>query len=137
MEELIQSISARLGVADETVRKAVKVLLKFARKQMKAADFEKLLAQLPGAAELLAEPSETTASPGGGLFGGLSSLLGGQAGEAAAAFADLKATGLSGPQITSFLQVFIAKAREIAGSETVDAILKEIPFLQTFLKSGA
>lgn len=136
MEELIQMISTRLGVADETVRKALTVLLKFARKQMKAADFEKLIAQFPGAADLLAGADETPASSSSGLFGGLSALLGPQAAAAASAFNDLKASGLNSAQITELAQLFLAKAREVAGSETVDAFLKEVPLLQTFLKSG-
>lgn len=136
MEELIQMISTRLGVADDTVRKALTVLLKFARKQMKAADFEKLIAQFPGAADLLAGADEPSPSSPG-LLGGLSALLGPQAAAAAAAFNDLKASGLNSAQITELAQLFLARAREVAGSETVDAFLNEVPLLQGFLKNQA
>lgn len=134
MDQFIESLSARLSVAPETAREAVKILLQFAQKYAAGTNFETLIAQIPGATELLGEPvkSEGT-NPLGGLLG---SFLGGQTADAAKAFANLQAAGLSTPQITAFVQAFVEKAREVAGSEVIDGVIAKIPALQTFLKAA-
>ena len=133
MQEIIELVSAKLEVPESTARNAVKVLLRFAQKQIPEEDFRKLIDRIPGAGELLAE-ALSTAAPASGLFGGLSSLLGGQAGAAAQALSELQAAGIEMAQIAPFMQFFVEKAREVAGPETVDMIFKEIPILQGFLK---
>jgi hypothetical protein len=136
MDEIIKFISERLGASEEVVRNSVKVILQFAQKQVAGTDYEKFIDRIPGASALLAEPSVEGASNSlGGLLGGLGSMLGGQTGDAAKAFAGLQAAGLPTAQIGPFLQAFVEKAREIAGPETVDEILKKVPVLQGFLKS--
>lgn len=136
MEEFTQFVSSRLGVSESVVRNAVKVLLEFAQKKLPQADFEKLISHLPGAAELLSEPSKTAEAGAGGLSGLLGGFLGGDLGDAAKAYTNLQAAGLSTAQIGPFLQIFVTKAREVAGPEVVDSFLNKIPALQTFLKAG-
>lgn len=137
MEEIIKSISERLGTSEEVVRNSLKVILQFAQKQVAGTEYEKFIDKIPGASALLAEPSSSEGASNslGGLLGGLGSMLGGQTGEAAKAFAGLQAAGLPTAQIGPFLRAFIEKAKEIAGPETVDEILKKVPVLQGFLKA--
>lgn len=136
MDEIIKFISERLGASEEVVRNSVKVMLQFAQKQVAGTEYEKFIDRIPGASALLAEPvAEGASNSLGGLLGGLGSMLGGQTGDAAKAFAGLQAAGLPTAQIGPFLQAFVEKAREIAGPETVDEILKKVPVLQGFLKS--
>lgn len=138
MDEIIKTISAKVGVSETVVRDALKVILQFAHKHIEGTEWEKLLAKIPGAAELAAEPvPEGGANSLGGLLGGMSSLLGGQAGEAAKAFAGLQAAGLQTSQMAPFAQAFIEKCREVAGPETVDEFLKKVPMLQNFIKTSA
>jgi Protein of unknown function VcgC/VcgE (DUF2780) len=135
MQEIIELVSAKLGVPESTARDGIKILLRFAQKQIPEADFQKLIARIPGAAELLTESlAAPAAAPASGLFGGLGALLGGQAGAAAQALSELQAAGIEMAQIAPFMQFFVEKAREVAGPETVDMIFKEIPILQGFLK---
>jgi Protein of unknown function VcgC/VcgE (DUF2780) len=134
MEEFTKFVTERLGVSESVVRQAVKVLLEFAQKKLPAAEFEQLISHLPGAVELLAEPSKGEAT--GGLGGMLGGFLSGDLADAAKAYSRLQAAGLSTAQIGPFLQVFVTKAREVAGPEVVDSFLSKIPALQTFLKSG-
>jgi hypothetical protein len=137
MDQFIKSISEQLSVSEEVVRKALKVILQFGQKQVAGTEYEKFIAKIPGAATLLAEPAEgeSVSNSLGGLLGGLGSMLGGQTGEAAKAFAGLQAAGLPTAQIGPFLRAFVEKAREVAGPETVDEFLKKVPVLQGFLKS--
>lgn len=137
MEQFIQFISAKLGVSDSVARNAITVLFEFAQKKMDPAEFEKLVGQIPGAAEFMSQAAASTAesaASSGGLGGLFGSLLGGSLGDAAKAYGDLQAAGLSSGQIPAFIQAFVVKAREVAGPEAVDAILTKIPALQSFIK---
>ncbi len=133
MDQIISFISGKLGISESVARESVKVLLQFAQKQTAGTDLEKLIAQIPGAAALIAEPPATGSAaapnPLGGLLGG---FLGG---DAAKAISGLQAAGLDFTQVAPFLKAFVEKSREVAGPETVDEVLKKIPALQTFLKS--
>ena len=133
MEEFTQFVSAKLGVSEAVVRNAVKVVLEFAQKKLPAADFEQLISHIPGATTLLSEP-KASGGEGGGLSGLLGGFLGGDLADAAKAFTDLQKAGLSSTQVGPFLEIFLTKAREVAGPETVDALLSKVPALQTFLK---
>ncbi len=66
----------------------------------------------------------------------LGGFLGGQTADAAKAFANLQAAGLSTPQITAFVQAFVEKSREVAGPEVIDGVIAKIPALQAFLKTA-
>lgn len=136
MEEFIKFISERLGTTEEVARNSVKVLLQFAQKQVSGTEYEKFIDKIPGASALIAEPTiENATGQAGGLFGGLGSMLGGQMGEAAKAMGGLQSAGLQTSQIGPFLRAFVEKAKEVAGPETVDEVLKKVPVLQGFLKS--
>ena len=109
------------------VREAIKVLLGFARKRIAVAQFEEIMAKIPGASALLAEISNVTPAGSGGLL--LS--LGGSVGDAAKVFSGLQSAGLHGP----FVQAFLEKSREIVGPEIVDEFVKQVPMLKAFVKS--
>lgn len=133
MEEIIESISSRLGIPAASTRNAVKVILQFARDQMNPADFEQLVSRIPNAAGLIAElgPQTATETQGGGLMGGLSALLGGPA---AQILAKLQATGVPSSQLVPLVQAFLDKAREEGAGDAVDALLAKLPALRAFVK---
>lgn len=132
MEEIIESISSRLGIPAASTRNAVKVILQFARDQMNPADFEKLVSRIPNAASLIAELGPPTVeTQGGGLMGGLSALLGGPA---AQILAKLQATGVPSSQLVPLVQAFLDKAREEGAGDAVDALLSKMPALRAFVK---
>jgi len=135
VDQIIKVISERLGVSQSVVREAIKVLLEFAKKRTAGTKFEKLLAEIPGASALLAETPSVTPADGGGLLSGLGSLAGSPVGDAAKAFSGLRSAGLQSAQIGPFVQAFLEKSREIAGPETVDEILKQLPILKVLVKS--
>lgn len=131
MDQIINVISERLGISRPVVREAIKILLEFARKRIAVAQFEEIMAKIPGASALVAEIP--TVIPAGS--GGLLSSLGGSVGNAAKVFSGLQSAGLQSAQIGPFIQAFLEKSREIAGPEIVDQFIKQIPMLKAFVKS--
>lgn len=131
VDEIIKIVSERLGVTESVAREAIKVLLEFARKRAAGTRLEKLLMEMPGVSALLGK----SPSPEGGVLSGLASLAGGPVGDAAKAFFDLQSAGLKSAQIGPFIQTFLDKAREVAGPETVEEILKQVPALRALVKS--
>ncbi len=131
MDEIIKVVSQRLGVSESVAREAIKVLLQFARQRATGTKLEKLLMEIPGVSSLLAE----TTSAKGARSSDVRSLVGGSLGDIAKAFFDLQSAGLRSSEIRPFVQTFLEKAREIAGPETIEEILQQVPALKAFLKS--
>ena len=131
MDEIIKVVSQRLGVSESVAREAIKVLLEFARKRTAGTKLEKLLMEMPGVASL----SGRTTSAEAGRSPEVGSLVAGSIADIAKAFFDLRSVGLRSSQIRPFIQTFLEKAREIAGPETIEEILRQIPALKAFLKS--
>ena len=131
MDEVIKVISERLGVSESVAREAIKVLLEFARKRAAGTKLEKLLMEMPGVASLLGKETPAEAS----RYSEVRALVGGSIADITKAFFDLRSAGLQSSQIRPFLQTFLEKAREIAGPETVEEILRQIPALKALLKS--
>ncbi len=131
MDEIIKVVSQRLGVSESVAREAIKVLLEFARKRTAGTKLEKLLMEMPGVASLLGR----TTSAEAGRSPEVGSLVAGSIADIAKAFFDLRSVGLRSSQIRPFIQTFLEKAREIAGPETIEEILRQIPALKAFLKS--
>ena len=131
MDEIIKVVSQRLGVSESVAREAIKVLLEFARKRTAGTKLEKLLMEMPGVTSLLGRTKSAQAvrSPEVGA------LVAGSIADVAKAFFDLRSVGLRSSQIRPFIQTFLEKAREIAGPETIEEILRQIPALKAFLKS--
>jgi len=130
LDEIIKVVSERLGVSESVAREAIKVLLEFARKQSAGTKLEKLLMEMPGVSSLL---GETTSLPGG-RHSEVGALVAGSVADIAKAFFYLRAAGLRSSQIRPFVETFFEKAREIAGPETIEEILRQVPALKTFLK---
>jgi hypothetical protein len=129
LDEIIKVVSERLGVPESVAREAIKVLLEFARKRSAGTKLEKLLMEMPGVSSLLGE----TSLPGG-RHSEVGALVAGSVADIAKAFFDLRAAGLRSSQIRPFVETFFEKAREIAGPETIEEILRQVPALKTFLK---
>ena len=131
MDEIIKVVSERLGVSESVAREAIKVLLEFARKRTAGTRLEKLLMEMPGVRSLLGRATSAEA----GRSPEVGALVAGSIADIAKAFFDLRSVGLRSSQIRPFIQTFLEKAREIAGPETIEEILRQVPALKAFLKS--
>ena len=121
MDELIGRLVANVGIDQVTAQKAVGIILQFLLKEGPAEKVQGLLANLPGADNLIqsAPPNEG----GGGMFGG--GVL--------AAGTRMMATGLSMGQVQAVTRETIAYAREKAGEDAVGEIVGAIPGLGQFV----
>lgn len=135
MDQIIKSLSERLGLTEDVIRKSLYVLLEYGHKHIAGTPYEKYFDQIPGITEFIASKPADIASDvsSSGLLGGLSSLLGSQFGDAAKVLAGLEKAGLPTSKIGPFVQAFLDQAREVAGPESVDAFVKSIPILDAYL----
>jgi hypothetical protein len=125
MEELINRIVAASGVGEEQAREAIAIILKFLNKDGPEEQMQQIFDALPGARELVAERE---GKGGGGLLGGLGSMMGGGMG-AMAALNELTSAGLDMGEVQSVTKELVAYAKEKAGDEVVDEVISQIPGL--------
>lgn len=125
MEELINRIVAASGVGEEQAREAIAIILKFLNKDGPEEQMQQIFDALPGARELVAERE---GKGGGGLLGGLGSMMGGGMG-AMAALNELTSAGLDMGEVQSVTKELVAFAKEKAGDDVVDEVISQIPGL--------
>ena len=134
MNDTIKLLSEKLALPESTIRNAIGVLLNLLREKTPAVEFEKFVALVPGAAELVSQVPLAASGATGGL-GGLLGMLGGQAADIAKATAALQQAGVPTDKIIPLATEFFAKAREAAGPEVIDDLSRSFPILKTLLKS--
>jgi hypothetical protein len=128
MDELIGRLVADLGVDRAAAEKAVAIIFDFLVKEGPADKVRPLLAQLPGAEQLMAQAAAGDDSGGLGGFGG---MIGG--GGIMGAGMRMMAAGLSMPQVQGVARELLAFAREKAGDEAVGDAVGAIPGLSQFV----
>lgn len=127
MEELVARISAAAGIDATLASKAIGMILNFLKKEGPAAEVGELVAAVPGAEAVMA-----AASGGGGLMGGLASMMPGGGGVMGLG-ASLMGAGLSMGQVQSVSKEMFAYGREKAGEDAMGAIVGAIPGLGQFV----
>ena len=131
MQELIARVAQAAGIPADQAERVVNLVLAFLQKEA-PKEFEDLHGQLPGA-EAAAAAGATDKPQGGGLMGGMMSMIGGSTGGLMGLAAKLTAAGLSTGEMTSAGKEIFAFAREKAGDERVDEIAHAIPGLSQFI----
>lgn len=119
MDELIARLVANVGVDGDAAQKAVGIIFGFLLSDGPTDKVQALMAQIPGAEELV---KAQVGNDGGFSMGG---LMG--------AGTKMMAAGLSMDQIQGVTREFIAQAREIAGDEAVGEVVGAIPGLEQFI----
>jgi len=127
MEELIGRIMAAAGIEEETAKSAIGIILGFLNKEGPDDKMQLIFDALPGAQELVAAREEA-GNGGGGLLGGLGSMMGGQMG-AMAALSELNGIGLDMDGVQSVAKELISYAKEKAGDDVVNEVVSQIPGL--------
>ena len=124
MSEIVNQIAEATGIDPELAEKALGMMLGFLEKEGDDAAVQKMIAAIPGAAELI---SEYGGDGGGGFMSGLAGggIMGlGQ---------KLMSAGLGMGEITALARQTIAVAKQYAGEETVDQVVASIPGLGQFI----
>lgn len=128
MEDLISQIAKSAGMSESLARQAVGILLKFLNNAGPQGAVHKLLAAMPGADTLIKEQGEAGASS---LFGGFKDMMGGGMG-AMAALGEMTNAGLDMRQAHVATTKLVQYAREQAGDELVNEVVRAIPGLSQF-----
>lgn len=120
MDELINALTAKVGIDPAVAEKAVGIILNFLRKEAPDAPVTALIEKIPGADAAMA-----AADSGGGL----SSLLGGGL---MALGGKLMALGLGMGEIQSIARELFKYGRDKIGSDEMDKIIAGTPGLSQF-----
>ncbi|WP_306145245.1 DUF2780 domain-containing protein [Roseibium sp. MMSF_3412] len=126
MEELINRIMAAAGIDQELATNAVGIILSFLNKEGPEDKMQLIFDALPGAADLVS--ARESAGSGGGLLGGLGSMMGGSMG-AMGALSELNSAGLDMGGVQSVVKELVSYAKEKAGDDVVDEVISQIPGL--------
>ena len=132
MNEVIDQIATKAGIAPDLAEKAVGMILGFLQREAPDGPVTKMIQSIPGATDLVAQYNGEETSGGGGLLGGLLSAVGGGGGLMALG-QQLMSSGLSMGEITTLAKETISTARQHAGDEVVDQVVNSVPGLHQFL----
>lgn len=124
MSELVAKIANATGIDKPTAEQAIGLMLGFLEKEGDDVAVHKMIAAIPGAAELISQY-------GGDGSGG---YLGGMVGGGLMGFGQqLMGLGLGMGEITALARQTIAVAKQYAGEELVDQVVASVPGLGQFI----
>lgn len=132
MNEIIDQIATKAGIAPDLAERAVGMMLGFLQREAPDGPVTKMIESIPGASDLVAQYNGDETTGSGGLLGGLLSAVGGGGGLMALG-QSLMSHGLGMGEISSLAKETIAVAREHAGDEVVDEVVGSVPGLNQFL----
>lgn len=134
MQQFIDLVTSQLEVGESESKLATSGIMDFIRDRLDDASYSKLISQLPGASEFLAEnapPIEQQAADG--VLGSLTSMAGGLLGEKGAGIAGvaaaIAASGISIDKVGSFLTTLIGFIRDHLGAREFNELAAQIPDL--------
>jgi len=131
MNEVVDQIAAKVGIAPDVAERAVGMMLGFLQREAPDGPVSKMITSIPGASDLVAQFNGAETG-GGGLLGGLMSAVGAGGGIMALG-QQLMSEGLGMGEISSLAKETIAVARQHAGDEVVDEVVGSIPGLGQFI----
>lgn len=131
IQDFLGLATQKLGMDASAAKSGTGALLGLIQ-QHAGADFGKLAAAIPGAADL-AKPGAAAAGGMGGMLGGLAQkaggMLGGGAGAAAGALGALASAGLTGDKAGSFVKLFLDFVKSKLSGDVFASILAKVPGL--------
>ncbi|WP_337266357.1 hypothetical protein [Oryzifoliimicrobium ureilyticus] len=130
MNELVEQIAERVGIAPDVAERSLGMMLGFLQREATDGPVAKMIEAMPGATELVAQHNGE-GSGGGGLMGGLMKAIGG--GGIMGLGQQLMSQGLSMGEITALARETIAVAKQYAGEEVVDEVVASVPGLSQFV----
>lgn len=123
MDELLDRLEAHVGLPRDTGRAVVAIVVQFLGREAPAAAMAPLIARHPWILEVQADaPEPAPATHANRHFGGMARLM-----ELANR---MMALGLTMGEVQSATREVVAYARETAGAESVDGVVRAIPGLR-------
>src|SRR4051812_3573264 len=135
MDDIIKTLTERLGIGVEQAQAGVGAILKLLGEQASRADFQQLLKAVPGAAQWMSQATATAAEAGGSLLGQAAQLFGSMTGSAnlANAMAALGKSGIGPEMAGRFVPTVLQLLQAQAGADLVERLIAPIPFLRDAL----
>lgn len=118
MDELINRITASVGIDADTAKQAVGAILAFLQKEGPADKVKEMLASVPGAEALIAQAPADGMMSMGGVMGLGQKLMG---------------MGMGMGEISGVAKETIGFARENGSGDAIDEIVASIPGLSQFV----
>jgi hypothetical protein len=132
MNELVTRVAENVGIDPATAEKAIGMMLGFLQREAADGPVAKMIEAIPGADALVAQYNGAGSGGGGGLLGGLLSVVGAGGGVMALG-QQLMAQGLGMGEITALAKETIGYAKEKAGPDVVDEVVASVPGLSQFV----
>ncbi len=129
MQDLINSITSKLGIDADSAKSAVGSLLSMIKKEGDSGPVGELFDKLPGADEM----AEQGSNKGGGLLGGITGALGNLGGGAASGLAGLASSGLGADKLKEVATMLVDYAKKIVGEDLVSKVVGSVPALKSIL----
>ncbi|KAA1259515.1 hypothetical protein LF1_20490 [Rubripirellula obstinata] len=139
MDELIQQLTAKLGIDESVAQAATGKAMAMVKANVGEDLFSKISSAVPGASDV-ADAGAEEALPsegGGGMLGSLAGMaskaLGGSAGSGLELGAALGDAGLPTDQMGSFVSTIVEFLKDKVGDEVMDQVLAKFPMLKTLI----
>jgi len=120
--DLVGSLVSQLGVTPKQAEGGAGALLGLAKGKLKADDFVKVAAAIPGTDKLIASAPAADAPKGGGALGAAAGAMGSQAAGLAGLAPVFDKLGLKGDMVAKFAPVVVGYAQK-KGGDTVGKLL--------------
>lgn len=139
MDEFIQLAVQQLGIKESGAKKATGGVLSLLKQHAPAADFQQLIAKLPGADALMNEAQGGGGGGGGvaagvgGMLGSLNEMLGGKGGSALSVAALLEQSGLSADKLGGLVTMLAGFIEGKAGRGLLDKVLGSVPEIRKLI----
>ena len=137
MDELIQQLTAKLGIDPSIANDAVSKAMGMLKGQVGVDLFSKIASAIPGAQDAAEQGLAQPAEEPGGMLGQLASMaseaIGGGAGEGLELAGMLKSAGLEPDQLSGFVGTVIEFLKEKLGDDTLGEVLDKFPILKSLL----
>ena len=131
MQDLVATITEKLGIDASVVEKAIGIILKMLKDNGLDEKIAPILDMLPGAQDLINQaPAADESTSGGGLMAAVGGLMGGGL---MATVGQLQGIGLDMNQSQDVAKELINYASDKVGSDTLKDALKDIPGIEMIL----
>jgi len=137
MDELIQQLTAKLGIDASVAQSASNKAFSVIRERAGEDLFSSIASAIPNAEAAAEAGAAEPVAAGGGMLGKLaaaaSGALGGSAGGAVEFGAALSSTGLDTSQFGAFAETILDFIKDKAGESVVGKLLDEVPMLKSLI----
>lgn len=136
MQDIVTQLAAQFGLKGAQAQAAVGAVLRLLQEKAGNAEFQALVAKVPGAQGWIEQAKalpQQAGQAGGGLLGQVGGLLGAVTGQGQSGLAGvlgtLEAAGFKADTAMQFVPALLEKLKGVAGAETLSKVIDQVPGL--------